>query len=95
MTYNLEFLEEAKIEWDKLNPSIKQQLKKKLIKVLENPKVPKNQLSGSSNRYKIKLRNIGYRLVYEVLDQEVIVIVIAVGRRDKNQVYQTADNRKS
>ena len=94
MTYNLEFLEEAKREWEKLNPSIKQQLKKKLVKVLENPKVPKNQLSGSSNRYKIKLRSIGYRLVYEVIDQEVVVLVIAVGRRDNNQVYKAAESRQ-
>lgn len=62
MTYKLEFLEEALDEWYKLNPSIKQQLKKKLGKVLENPIVPKNKLSGHPHRYKIKLRSIGYRL---------------------------------
>ncbi|ENW84599.1 hypothetical protein F909_00147 [Acinetobacter sp. ANC 3929] len=95
MSYNLDFLEEALAEWNKLNPSIKQQLKKKLIKVLENPRVPKNKLSGHSNRYKIKLRSIGYRLVYEVIDDEVVVLVIAVGRRENNAVYNTADSRQS
>lgn len=94
MIYNLEFREEALDEWNKLNPSIKQQMKKKLIKVMENPRVPKNQLSGSSNRYKIKLCSIGYRLVYEVIDQEVVVLVIAVGRRDNNQVYKAAESRQ-
>ncbi len=39
MTYKLDFLEEALAEWNKLNPSIKQPLKKKLIKVLENPRI--------------------------------------------------------
>nr|QBK17955.1 Putative toxin relE [Acinetobacter seifertii] len=34
MTYKLDFLEEALAEWNKLNPSIKQPLKKQLIKVL-------------------------------------------------------------
>lgn len=34
MTYSLEFLEEAMSEWEKLNNSIKQPLKKKLLKVL-------------------------------------------------------------
>ena len=52
MTYKLDFLEEALAEWNKLNPSIKQPLKKKLIKVLENPRIPKNKLSGHPNRYK-------------------------------------------
>ena len=94
MIYNLEFLEEAKREWEKLNPTIRQQLKKKLVQILENPRISKNQLSGSKNRYKIKLRSIGYRLVYEVIDQEVVVLVVAVGRRENNQVYKAADNRQ-
>lgn len=94
MTYNLEFLEEAKKEWDKLNPTIRQQLKKKLVQILESPRVSKNQLSGSTNRYKIKLRNIGYRLVYEVIDQQVVVLVVAVGRRENNQVYKAAHSRQ-
>ncbi|MCU4483902.1 type II toxin-antitoxin system RelE family toxin [Acinetobacter ursingii] len=95
MTYKLDFLEEALSEWHKLNPSIKQQLKKKLLKVLENPRVPKNKLSGHSNRYKIKLRSIGYRLVYEVIDNEIIVLVIAVGKRENNTVYNDANSRRS
>jgi len=95
MTYKLDFLEEALSEWHKLNPSIKQHLKKKLLKVLENPRVPKNKLSGHSNRYKIKLRSIGYRLVYEVIDNEIIVLVIAVGKRENNTVYNDANSRRS
>ena len=91
MTYKLEFLEEALAEWNKLNLSIKQPLKKKLEKVLDNPKVPKNKLSGHPNRYKIKLRSIGYRLVYEVIDDQVVVWVIAVGKRENDAVYQAAD----
>jgi mRNA interferase RelE/StbE len=52
-------------------------------------------LSGYPNRYKIKLRCIGYRLVYEVVDDEVVVIVIAVGRRENNAVYDDANSRHS
>jgi hypothetical protein len=39
------------------------------------------------------LRSIGYRLVYEVRDKEVIVVVVAVGRRDRNAVYKAAEKR--
>ena len=95
MTYKLDFLEEALEEWSKLNPSIKQPLKKKLLKILENPRIPKNKLSGHPDRYKIKLRSIGYRLVYEVIDDEIVVLVIAVGKREKNSVYDAADSRHS
>lgn len=95
MSYKLDFLEEALEEWNKLNLNVKQPLKKKLEKVLENPRVPKNKLSGHSNRYKIKLRSIGYRLVYEVIDNEVVVLVIAVGKRENDAVYKAADLRHS
>jgi mRNA interferase RelE/StbE len=36
---------------------------------------------------------VGYRLVYEVRDHELIVIVIAVGKRERNAVYKVADKR--
>ena len=43
--------------------------------------------------YKIKLRSAGYRLVYRVDDEKVIVTVVAVGRRDRNLVYKLAAGR--
>ena len=60
---------------------------------LENPHVPASRLSGSTDRYKIKLRAAGWRLVYEVRDTEILVIVIAVGKRDKDAVYRAAEGR--
>lgn len=87
MSYNLSFTESAKKkEYDKLDSNIRDQFKKKLKQILENPKIPKkNKISGShaANLYKIKLKTIGYRLLYEVIDNEVVVLVVAVGRRDK------------
>ena len=56
--------------------------------------MPSSQLSGFENHYKIKLRASGYRLVYEVIDEEIYVLVIAVGKRDKDTVYKKAKNRK-
>ncbi len=56
--------------------------------------MPKDRLHGSDgNRNKIMLRAIGYRLVYEVRDAEVVVLVIAVGRRDAADVYDRAARR--
>ncbi|WP_446009597.1 type II toxin-antitoxin system RelE family toxin [Candidatus Electrothrix sp.] len=93
MTYNLEFLTDALKEWKNLDGTIKKQLKKKLAERLKNPHVPADKLSGSVNRYKIKLRSVGYRLVYEVLDAEIVVIVVAVGKREKSTVYKKAAKR--
>jgi mRNA interferase RelE/StbE len=93
MTYKLKFLPSAKKEWDKLDNSIKVQFKNKLKKCLENPYVPANKLRDFDSAYKIKLRSAGYRLVYEVDDQDIIVFVIGVGKRENNAVYNTAKNR--
>ena len=94
MTYKLKFLPTAQKEWDKLDNSVKTQFKRKLEKCLENPHIPANQLSGFECAYKIKLRSVGYRLVYEVDDHEIIVFVIAVGKRENNVVYEKAQDRK-
>jgi mRNA interferase RelE/StbE len=93
MTYELAFLDEALKEWRKLDANTRQQFRKKLVERLENPRVPAAKLSGVKDRYKIKLASIGYRLVYEVRDTEILVLVIAVGRRDRNAVYKVADQR--
>ena len=94
MSYKLKFLPTALKEWNKLDKAIQSQLKKKLRERLEFPHVPGSQLSGFKNHYKIKLRASGYRLVYEVIDEEICVLVIAIGKRDKNTVYKKADDRK-
>ena len=92
--YTLKFLPIALKEWKKLDPSIQAQLKKKLKERLESPCVQSCQLHGFENHYKIKLRASGYRLVYEVIEKEIVVLVIAVGKRDKNLVYKKASKRK-
>ncbi len=93
MTYKLKFLPSAQKEWNKLGSTIREQFKKKLAKRLENPHVPASKLHGFDCTYKIKLRSVGYRLVYEVDDGEIVVFVIAVGKRENNAVYSTATKR--
>ncbi|MFW3374696.1 type II toxin-antitoxin system RelE family toxin [Aliarcobacter butzleri] len=87
MTYNLEFKPQALKEWNKLGSIIKEQFKKKLEERLENPKVEKDKLSGYENVYKIKLRTLGYRLAYQVKDEEIIVLVLGIGKREKDKIY--------
>jgi mRNA interferase RelE/StbE len=86
MTYRLKFLPVAKKEWDKLAEPLKKQFKKKLAERLENPHVPSAKLKVYDFVYKIKLRTAGYRLAYEVLDDEIVIYVLAVGKRDKNAI---------
>jgi len=87
MNYELFFHPKALKEWKKLDKSIKEQFKKKLKERLQNPKIEKDKLSGFNDVYKIKLRNIGYRLAYKVDDDKIIIIVLSVGKRENNKIY--------
>ena len=79
-----------------MDGSIRTLFKKQLAKRLQSPHVPSAKLHGDlQNTYKIKLRDAGYRLVYEVIDQRLVVVVIAVGRRDHLEVYVQATKRLS
>jgi mRNA interferase RelE/StbE len=94
-TYSLEFHVEALKEWNELDGSIKEQFKKVIAKRQQNPHVPKARLSQElHNCYKIKLQAAGYRLVYEVVNNKLIIIVLAVGRRSEFEVYKNATKRR-
>lgn len=94
MVYSIKVHEDFVAELNKLDPTIKQQLRKKLDKVVENPHIPKNRLSGElHNCYKIKLRKAGVMLVYQVNDDEICILLLTVGRREDNEVYDTALKR--
>ena len=87
------FPPEALREWRQLTAGIRAQFKKKLAERLVVPRLPASKLRGSTDRYKIKLRAAGFRLVYEVRDQQVLVLVVAVGKRERQAVYRKADQR--
>ena len=95
MSYELHFLPTALKEWRRLGAPLRTQFKKKLAERLERPHVPHDRLRNFPNTYKIKLRASGYRLVYEVQEEHVTVLVITVGRRDKGRVYDDARKRSS
>lgn len=93
MSYKLRFLVEAEKEWRKLYANTRTQFKKKLIERLETPRVPSAKLHGSKDRYKIKLSSSDYRPVYDVCDADIVVLVIAIGKRERSEVYKSADRR--
>jgi mRNA interferase RelE/StbE len=93
MTFRLLFKQDAEKEWKKLDATIRGQFKKKLKKRLVSPRVEADRLNGMKDCYKIKLRSAGYRLIYEVRDQELVVSIVAVGKRERNAVYKIAIKR--
>jgi mRNA interferase RelE/StbE len=95
MTYSLEFDRRALKEWNKLGDTLRQQFKKKLAEILENPRIEANRLRQLPDCYKLKLRNAGYRLIYQVIEQEVVVFVVAIGKREREAAYNDAQDRIS
>ena len=80
-------------EWRKLGATVRNQFARKLDERLAAPRVPSARLSEFPDCYKIELRKAGYRLVYRVDDDRIVIIVIAVGRRERNAVYKSAAGR--
>lgn len=95
MIYKLEFELHAKKEWDKLDKPIKEAFKTVLLRRLDNPIVPKDRLSGTGKHecYKIKLRNYGFRLAYKIDNDRIVLLVISVGKRENDAIYDVMHNR--
>ena len=93
MTYTVKFREDALKEWKRLDKVIQQQFAKKLKKCCDNPHIPSAKLREIKDCYKIKLRASGFRLVYQVIDEKVIIAVVAVGKRERSDVYTLASER--
>lgn len=93
MSYRIKFREDALKEWNRLDKVIQQQFAKKLKKCSEDPHIPSAKLRGMPDCYKIKLRSSGFRLVYQVVDDALIVAVVAVDKRERGDVYARASGR--
>jgi mRNA interferase RelE/StbE len=94
VTYRLKFVPPALEEWNRLDGSVKEPLRKLLKKRLASPHIPGARSHGElANCYKIKLLKQGYRLVYTVIDEEVVVLVLSVDKREDALAYEAAKKR--
>jgi mRNA interferase RelE/StbE len=93
MRFELEFHPSAWREWERLDGSLRAQFKKKLDERLNEPAVPSARILGAPDLYKIKLRTVGYRLVYQLIASKITVLVLSVGKRERNAAYFAALDR--
>jgi len=93
--YSLKFVPAALKEWNSLDGSVKEIFRQALKKRIQHPRHPGSELNGPlAGCYKIKLQKQGYRLIYEVLDTEVVVLELAVNKREDALAYLLAERRK-
>lgn len=93
MIYKLKFTPISNKEWKDIDNSIKIEFQKKLRERIKNPRVLKDKLSGYDNIYKIKLRSSGFGLAYEVKNQQIIILVLSVVKRENNKIYNNLKER--
>lgn len=92
--YEVYCVPQAYEEWLNLNHSVKLMFVKKLKERIHNPTQNNDGLKGALiGCYKIKLKRAGYRLIYQVLEDKIILLIWAIDKRDKNLAYKTATQR--
>jgi len=95
--YAYKFHPEAEKELGKLNRSVQLLFAKTLKKILKSPELGldlgnKNNLNLSGLK-KMYFDHKRYRIVYQILEEEIVIHLIAIGKRDKMEVYEKASER--
>ena len=103
MKWTLKYLPEAVKDFKNLAGNQRIIVAKAIDKVLENPLPmqeggygkPLGNKHGSdlSGFFKIKLRGAGIRVVYKLIRIESEMLVIVIGVRDDDEVYEIAERR--
>ena len=81
-----------------LNNSIQIEVFKKLKKIQHSPKL--GQLLGNKNNMnltglrKVYVSKKQVRIVYEIIDNILVVKVITIGKRESMEVYKQAEQRR-
>lgn len=102
MKWTVEYIKEAQKDLRKLDPYVRKLVLKAIAKTAEHPLPPLEGIgkplgnhtsSRLSGFYKIKLRNLGYRVVYDLVREDSVMKIIIISVRDDEEVYKEAERR--
>ncbi len=97
MVYRVEFLPEAAQEFEALDGSLKKIAAKQLDKLAEKPELGetlgKRMGIDLTGYRKIYFGKKGYRIVYEIQRQKLIVLIIGIGKRERAEIYREVAER--
>lgn len=99
MNYRVEFHPKAAKEFLKLDGRVKKLVARQIAKLEKKPAI--GQLLGNKQGLdltscrKLYVDNKRFRIVYEVIDQQVVIFIFAIGNRDEMKVYKDASKRKN
>ena len=103
MNWDLEFLPEARKDLRKLDGSQRQHVIKAINKTLKNP-LPRSEGGygielgnkggvNLTNCLEIKLRGEGLRVIYKLIRTETEMLIVIIGAREDEKVYDDARER--
>ena len=85
MTYRVTLAPAAARQLRRFDPPVRRRIQATLELLAENPRPPAaTQLVGGSGEWRVRTGN--YRVVYEIEDEVLLVLVLAVGHR--REVYR-------
>ena len=102
MRWNIQYIKEAQRDLKQLDPYNRTLVVKAIEKTAEHPLPPPDRVGKPLNNYiashlhgyyKIKLRKLGYRVIYELIIRETVMKIIVISIRDDNEVYKEAERR--
>jgi len=83
--YRLEFKRSAERAFLGLPREVQQRLDRRLLALQDEPRPPGTKaLAGETGLYRLRVGD--YRIVYEVHDKEILVLVLTIGHR--REVYR-------
>lgn len=97
MAYRVEFLPEAAREFDALDGSLKKLAAQQIDKLTERPEL--GELLGKrmgidlSGYRKMYFGKKGYRIVYEIQRQRLVILIIGIGKRERAEIYRAVAQR--
>ncbi|MBI4710647.1 MAG: type II toxin-antitoxin system RelE/ParE family toxin [Nitrospirae bacterium] len=98
MPFKVDFIAEAENDFDALDGAVRKEAAKKIDSLAGNLFLGKplgNKLGiNLTGWYKLYFVKKKYRIVYRIIGEDIeIVEIIAIGRRDKEEVYKMAAKR--
>lgn len=102
MKWTVEFIKEAQKDLKRLDPYNQKIILKAISKTAERPLPPPDGIgkplgnhasANLSGFYKIKLRDLGYRVVYSLEIKDGVMKIIIISVRADEEVYKEAEKR--
>jgi mRNA interferase RelE/StbE len=77
--YAVEFLPSAARELSKLEPAVRRRLARRIDRLTQDPRAGAVKLRGAEDVWRVRVGD--YRIVYQVHDDRLLILVIRIGHR--------------